>query len=84
MQQNSYSKISKEAKKSRGINAAAFRIAKEKDDLLYKKSVKFKGLWQKVNEQIAVKYKSLARQRFLESQSKKSRAKSKAKSKPKK
>jgi len=67
LERNTISKISAEAKQKRAIAAFAIRIAKEKNDQLYKKSTKFKKLWQSTAAAIERKYRPEAKVRYLES-----------------
>lgn len=65
----SMSKITRESKRERGIRGAAFRLAKENNDILFKKSVKFKKLWRLASNKIFIKYRSQAIQKYLQSKS---------------
>jgi len=74
---NSFSKISAGAKKSRGIAAKAVSIAKAKDDQLYKKSQKYKGLWKKATAAIIQKYRSRATKEYLDAKTAKNNSRKK-------
>ncbi len=65
----SMSKITREAKRTRGIRGEAFRLAKENNDMLYKKSVMFKKMWRVTSDKIYAKYKSQAVRKYLEAKS---------------
>lgn len=62
----SMSKITRDAKRTRGIRGEAFRLAKENNDILYRKSVMFKKMWRLTSDKIFAKYKSLAIQKYLQ------------------
>ena len=62
----SMSKITREAKRERGIRGEAFRLAKENNDILFKKSVMFKKMWRLTSNKIFAKYRSQAIQKYLQ------------------
>ena len=76
---NSFSKVSAASKKTRGIAAKAFSIAKGKDDILFKKSQRYKGLWKKATASIVQKYKSQATKEYLDAKQNKNKPKDKKK-----
>lgn len=56
--------ISRKSKLARLVGAEAVRIAKEKNDPLYKKLLKYKKMWKLVKEKIVRKYRGQALQRI--------------------
>ena len=62
MLQNSYSKVTKNAKLSRSIGSTAMRLANKKNDRLAIKAHRHKKLWIEMKRKILQKYGTKARQ----------------------
>ena len=58
---NSMTKVTRQAKLNRSIGAEAFKMAKENNDVLYKKATKYKKLWKTFVQKIQDKYKARAK-----------------------
>ena len=54
-------KVSKEAKIKRVQGALATKMAKDKNDPMYDKMIKFKKKWQNIKDKIQTKYASRVR-----------------------
>jgi len=68
MVQMSMVKRSREAKKNAAIAAISFKLAKQNNDVLYKKSRRFKGLFVAAKRAINAKYASRAKQEWAKLQ----------------
>jgi len=70
MVQQSMVMRSMQAKRNAALGAIAVSIAKQKNDVLYNKLVKYRKLWKDSKNQITQKYSSLAMQKWAANQSK--------------
>ncbi len=68
---NSMQMRSREAKINAAVGAISVSIAKQKNDPLYHKLKKFRGLWKKTKDEIVAKYGNAAYQKWVQNQAKK-------------
>lgn len=61
---------SHQAKKNAAIGAISVSIAKQRNDVLYAKLIKYRGLWKDTVEQIKSKYSSAAMSKWAKNQAK--------------
>ncbi len=59
-----------QAKKNAAIGAISVSIAKQRNDVLYAKLIKYRGLWKDTVEQIKSKYSSAAMSKWAKNQAK--------------
>ena len=62
-------KRTREAKKNAGVAAIAMKLAKDSDDMFYKKAAKFKKLFVAAKVAIGKKYGPRAKQEWMKKQS---------------
>ncbi len=58
------------AKKNAAIGAIAVSIARQRNDVLYMKLKKYRGLWKETKNQIVQKYSSAALSKWAQNQAK--------------